>query len=150
MGRHGDRILIIALIALIGLMAIGSGGCTDDSTDGSSRSDSTDLFTEGRAEFDDLELVPGSTPFGDVTAKDGIVTRSYEVTGTTPAEIIAFYETALAEDGWAPSQPLHRSDSAGRADWLRDNFRLELSAVEIGAEAAGRVRSQYSLTLRPT
>lgn len=139
------RVLAAGTIAAIGLLA----GCGDDGEAETQTSEVVDPSTDA---LDAVPLVPRSEPFGRPSAEDGVQTRSYEVDGTTPERIIAFYADALPAEGWTQVEPTNREDTEQRADFVDEDHRLEISAIASDRQASeddaeGGV--QYSLVLRP-
>lgn len=104
------------------------------------------------ATFDDLPHPDRSQPFGSVSETDGVITRSYRVAGSTPAAVIDFYRERLEPNGWTPAEPAFREDGPDRADWVNDDYRLEVSATPSDARddrsTDGGAAVQYSLVLR--
>lgn len=137
-----------ATAALLSLGACGSGD--DDDVRDAQPSPGVSTFEGGALE--ELPLLPRSEPFGRPSELRDVTTRTYKTTGTTPEGVIDFYADRLAAEGWTRTEPVHREDGPGRADFVKDGRRLEVSATSVDEEpAAGSEKAvvQYSLTLRP-
>jgi hypothetical protein len=127
------------------------GACGDgDEREGTQPAPGVTTFEQGR--FDDLPLLPDSDPFGPRSEQAGIVARSFRTTGVTPGGVIDFYQGELTAAGWELAEPVFRDDTASRADWVTDDWRLEISATRIQDRqnpSSTDVAVQYSLVLRP-
>ncbi len=104
-----------------------------------------------RGNFDDLPLHPRSEPVGEKTEKDGVVARSFMVTGATPQGVLEWYRDNLP--GWEPIEaPAAIGQGTYRGRWARDGYFLVVSATAaptLPSDAANSVSSQYSLSLEP-
>jgi hypothetical protein len=112
---------------------------------GSSNSDLS--TTPVPAKFTSLPAYPDAEPAGTLTTDGTTSTRSYQVHGTTPTRVLAFYQKRLV--GWTVTQKAHplgaSSQTALRATWTRGSHLLSVSsetAVGLGSDDV-----QYSLQL---
>jgi hypothetical protein len=140
------RSLATGILCVMVLSACGSA----DEREGTQPAPGVTTFEQGR--FDDLPLLPDSDPLGPRHEQDGIVTRSYRTTGVTPEGVIDFYDRELSAAGWRMVEPEFREDTESRADWVVDEWRLEVSATQIDDRqnaSSDRFTVQYSLVLRP-
>ena len=104
--------------------------------------------------FDDLPLPARSDPIGSRSEQGGVVTQSYEVSGSTREDVMAFYEGALPDLGWEVLKaPKPSGTSTTQAEWTTGDLILRITAN--GASGLGgdhdpteAVRTQYSLMLR--
>ena len=138
---------IVAATALFSVVSCGRDG---EEREGTQPAPDVTSFEQGR--FDNLPVFPRSDPFGPRSEKEGIVSRSYRATGVTADEIIDFYAEELAADGWEMTEPVFRSDTETRGDWVVDDYRLEVSAARIDDDrnpTSENVVIQYGLVLRP-
>ncbi len=138
----GAKRLVMAL-----LVAMALGGCgTREEREGTQPAPGVTTFEQGR--FDDLPLAPRSDPIGPRSEKDGVVSRSFTAKGTTPEQVLRFYEQNLA--GWTQVEPVHEvGTSSYRGSWLRDEWLLEVSAGRAPAlDDRLEAQAQYSLVLR--
>jgi hypothetical protein len=99
------------------------------------------------AKFSSLPAFPNAEPAGRLTTDGTTSTRSYQVHGTTPANVLAFYQKRLV--GWTVSQkarPLGSSSQVAlRATWNRGSHLLTVSSETAVGLGPGDV--QYSLQL---
>ena len=103
--------------------------------------------------FEELPQFPRSEVLGPRSSKAGVVTQSFRAKGASVERVMQYFEDALTERGWAPAEPIHRADGPGRADYLRGDHRLELSAIDVDdrdGDVGNETVVQYSLLLRPT
>lgn len=138
------RGLVSALAAVLAL-----GGCSDreEQREGTQPAPAVTTFEQGR--FDDLPLAPRSDPVGPRSEKEGVVTRSFSAKGTTPEQVLRFYEQNLT--GWRQLEPVHEvGTSSYRATWAQGEWLLEVSSGRAPAlDAPLEAQVQYSLVLRP-
>jgi hypothetical protein len=95
--------------------------------------------------FDDIPRPSGTTEVGTKTEEDGATTQSFAVTATPPAEVMDFFTSALADQGWTlvtPVQP--RGSESLFGAWDREGQRLEVSA---GPAPGIPDDTQYNLVL---
>jgi hypothetical protein len=144
MGRVHRSVGAAALLAAV------LAGCGDDHPDAAQPVPDATVFDE--VGFEELPRFPRSEEMGLRSSKAGVVTQSFRAEGASVERVMAFFEEALTGRGWLPAEPIHRADGPGRADYVREDDRLELSAIDVddrdgdvGAEAV----VQYSLLLRP-
>jgi hypothetical protein len=140
----------LAIAVVVVALACGS-ACGSDEPNADQPAPDASSF--GRGTFDDLPSFPRSAPFAPRSEKDGVITQSWLAKGTTPEGVIDFFVDELAADGWRPAEPVFRSDTESRADLVKGDQRLEISAGRVtntptSVEADGGV--QYSLVLRPS
>jgi hypothetical protein len=139
----------LAKIVAVALVLVSTAAC-GGGEEGTQPVPDASTFDEGR--FDELPEYPRADPFGRRSEKDGIVSRSYRATGVTPERLIEWYTDALGEEGWARTAPRFREPGDGRADFVLDDWRLELSATDIKDRqipSSTKYTVQYSLVLRP-
>lgn len=144
-----EAIRVGIVVSLVVALGAACGGGDEERQDTQPAPD-VDTFQQGL--FEDLPKLPGSEPFGPRSEEGDIVARSYRLTGWTPAYVVDFYEVELPPLGWRETQPIFRSDTEARGDWVNDEWRLEVSATSIPdrrAESADQRVTQYSLVLRP-
>lgn len=132
------------------------GACGDDPESPAAQpAPAVTTFEQGG--FDDIPLLPQSDPLGPRSETDGVVTSSYDVRGTTPQAVMAFYAETLEPDGWVPvGQAEQLGLDTFQGDWTntRSRSRLRVSATDTPAlggdeDRGGSVLTQYSLTLTP-
>lgn len=107
--------------------------------------------------FDDIPLPVKSEPLGPRSETGGVVTRSYDVRGTTPQAVLSFYADALENDGWVPVGAVEQLGvDTYRGDWTNTESQAQLRVSATDAPALGgdedrgaSVLTQYSLTLTP-
>jgi len=144
---YRPRPAALALLALLGLF----GGCAE-SEPNTQPVPQVSTFETGK--FDDIPLFPRSDPAGPRSEAGDVVAQSFVALGTTPEQVLEFYERALA-GRWHLVSPISQLGVATfRADWVRDDFRLRVSATReqtLAPEdnASSEVAVQYSLTLEP-
>lgn len=122
--------------------------CGDDAT--TQPAPNVTSFEQGV--FDCLPIYPRSDPLGPRADQDGTISRSYRSIGATPQRIIDFYAAELASTRWEPAAPIPPAGAVVRADWARDNLRLEVSASQIEDRqnpTSTDYAVQYNLVLRP-
>ena len=110
------------------------------------------VTTFARGLFDEIPRLPGTSSLGARSEKNEIVTQTFRVEGRDPHQVIEFYDSRLPSNGWLRASPAYREPSTNRADFVRDDYRLEVSSALItnaGSDDADAVASQYSLVLRP-
>lgn len=141
---------LLAALLLVGLVA----GCGTASNEGTQPSPDVSTFEQG--DFGDIPLLPTSEPLSARNEEDGNVARSYLVRNSTPEEVLAFYETELAEFT-VVSPPTSIGVDTFRGRWGLDQGRvLTVSATSASnletPEEFGdaiEVLTQYSLSLAP-
>lgn len=147
-----SRRTVGAVIAVLAMAAaLGACGSDDDQADPTQPAPDVTTFQQGV--FGDLPQVPGSEPFGERSEKDGVVTQTFKTKGITEQGVIDYYAQALPERGWVASEPVFREDTPFRADWVKGDLRLEISAAKVedrDTPSAEQTEVQYSLVLRPT
>ena len=125
-------------------------GCGDDEPDGAQPVPEATVFDD--ADFDGLPRFPRSEPVGLRSRKADVVTQSFRAEGASVDRVMEHFEDALTEGGWVPAEPVHRADGPGRADYLRGDHRLEVSAIDVDdrdGDVGDESVVQYSLVLRP-
>ncbi len=135
--------LLATLLVLVALA-----GCSDrEEREGAQPAPDVTTFEQGR--FDDLPLAPRSDPVGLRSEKEGVVSRSYTAKGTTPEQVLRFYEQNL--QGWRQVEPVHQvGTSTYRGTWAEGEWLLEVSAgTAPTVDDRPEVQAQYSLVLRP-
>lgn len=139
----GPKRLLVALLALTAL-----GGCSErEEREGAQPAPDVTSFEQGR--FDNLLLAPRSDPVGPRSEQEGVVSRSFTAKGTTPEQVLRFYEQNLT--GWRQVEPVHEvGTSSWRGTWEQGQWRLEVSAGRAPAlDDPLEAQAQYSLVLRP-
>lgn len=102
--------------------------------------------------FDDLPLVPRSDPLGPRHDTGGTAVRSYKAVGTTPENVLHFYQGALGS-GWHLVGGINQVGvGTYQADWENGQYHLRVSATNAPTlnqqdPAASDAIVQYSLTL---
>ena len=99
------------------------------------------------ADLEEIPLPAGSRPYAPAAIDGAVIAQTFQVIGTTPDRVLAFFDQALPREGWTAAAPLHREPSDRRSDWLSSDRRLEVSAIR--APGSGRTAVQFSLILRP-
>lgn len=140
--RRLGCVLSVAALAACG----GDGDDLDD--EGAQPAPPVSTFEQGQ--FDDLPLPTDAEPVGPRSEQDGIVTRSYEVQGMVPRDVIDFYEQTLEEQGWSAVE-IEEMREGYRGDWTTEEWNLRVSANEARglAEDSGEPTTQISLVLSP-
>lgn len=149
---HPSRPILLVAVAGLALLgcrddqAVTDGAPVDQSPGGEVPSPEVTAFTGG--EFDAIELPRGAEEAGEKTERDGAISQSFFVTATSPEQIMDFFAASLAEDGWAPAEPVSArgTDSLAGA-WTKDGRRLEISALL--AQGVENERTQFSVVLLP-
>lgn len=150
--RTRSRYLGPAVVALIVLI----GACGDDPENPVAEPEPTENIAAPGG-FDDLPRPVSSEPVGPRNDADGGVARRYEVRGTTPREVMAFYTDALKADGWVPVGAVEELGlDSFRGEWTNTpgGQRLQVSAADIpglGGEEdrAASVLTEFTVSLRP-
>lgn len=132
------------------------GACGDDPESPSAKPVPA-VTSFGQGSFDEIPLLPQSDPLGPPSETDGVVTRSFDLRGTTPEEVLAFYADALEPDGWVPASAAEQLGlDTFRGDWTNTESQslLRVSATDTPAlggdeDRGGSVLTQYTLTLTP-
>jgi hypothetical protein len=123
--------------------------CGDDAT--TQPAPNVTSFEQGV--FASLPTDPRSDPLGPrIDDDDGTISRSYRSIGATPRGIIDFYAAELASTGWEPAAPIPPAGALVRGDWIRDDYRLEVTASQIRDRqnpTSTDFAVQYNLVLRP-
>jgi hypothetical protein len=136
------------LLVAVALTACGRG----DADPAAQPTPNVTTFQEGR--FDDLPQYPRSEPLGPRADEQGVVARSYKVTGASPEQVMDFYRDALQER-WRMLTGVEKLGvGTFRADWVDDDYLLRVSAtreseVDSRDDASENFVTQYSLTLHP-
>ncbi len=150
-GEHHGTGLMSQLIAVFGMLGLLIAACAPRGGDPEAQpAPEVTTFEHGR--FDDLPRFPRSDPVGPRNETDGVVTRSYRARGTSPEQVLEFYEQAL-EQRWDMVTPIEQLGiGTFRAEWVTEDYRLLVSATRESTldppdDAANPVVSQYSLTL---
>jgi hypothetical protein len=142
------------LLACVALAAATTAGCSDDGADtdaggadqGELPSPDVTQFTNGS--FEDVRLPRGAEEFSDKTERDGAISQSFVVSGTSPQQIMDFFSTSLTEDGWQVAEPVSsRGTDSYAGAWTGGGRRLEVSALL--AQGVENERTQFSLVLLP-
>jgi hypothetical protein len=144
MGRVRRSIGITAVVGVV------LAGCGNDPPDGAPEVPGATVLDDGV--FDDLPRFPRSEVLGLPSSKAGVVAQSFRAEGASVDRVMTFFEGALTERGWLPAEPVHRAPGPGRADYLRGEQRLELSAIDVedrDGDVGNEAVVQYSLLLRP-
>ncbi len=135
----------IAAVLLVGASGAGLAACAGGSNGEGSRPAGQDAALVP----DDFAALPrpeGALPFGDPTVDGATTAQSFQVTGSGPEQLLAFYENALGAAGWEPSAPAAEvGDGDWRGSWARDDETLTVSAGP--ATGVGGVSSQLDLVL---
>ena len=150
-GGRRVRVVRWAAAAALAAAALAGAGCGDADDAGDAAQPATDDSTFEGTSIGDLPRFPRSEPFGTETETEDIATQSFRARGTSPEQLIDWYDEALGED-WVQVEPVHREPGPGRADWVNGERRLELSAIDVDdrdGDAGSEAVIQYSLTLRP-
>ena len=148
MSDRTSRGLAVAVFALTVATGCGHGGAPSPKAQ-----PAPDVTTFEVGRFDDLPLFPRTEPLGPRNEKAGVIARSFEARGTTPQQVLDFYQHSLG-DGWTI---LHAPGKIGvgtyRGDWTNGTRQLRVSATEEPEldpnNASKDVMVQYSLTLSP-
>lgn len=152
-GRRPHRRFAPILVAVaVVLLASCGGDDQDEQREGTQPAPDVTSFEQGN--FDDLPLMPTAEALGRRTEKDGVVSRTYEVRGSLPREVLDFYEDALPRQGWSPTGPVEDiGRSAFRGEWETEGWLVQVSSSPAtgldGDGDSNAVRSQYSLVLEP-
>lgn len=139
----GRRLVLIAVGIALSLAACGEDGERPETQP------APDVSSFATGAFDDLPMPPRSEPAGDRTEQDGVVSRSFFVRDTTPAQVLEFYRETLANDdvqvvsAAAPIGP-----DAWRGVWTIDDRELLVSATA-GPTTDDDLTTQFSLRLYP-
>jgi hypothetical protein len=105
-------------------------------------------FTAG--DFEDLPKPPRFEPAGKRSEIDGVVTRSFFGSGTTPEQVLEFYRNTFAGSGVTMTMEPARVGRGWRGRWMTDDRELLVSAtVAPGAGAEDERPTQLSLELSP-
>lgn len=149
MTRPRNHVVVAAVTAATLLLLNGCGGDGEEQP-ATQPAPGVTTFEQGR--FDDLPLLPDSERFGPRSEKDGVVAQTYRTDGVTPQEVVDHFERELPPSGWRMAEPVHRSDTGSRGDWVTDDWRLEVSAAPVPDRrdpSSPEEVVQYSLVLRP-
>jgi hypothetical protein len=149
MMRAGSRIprltrIVVTIVAVAALVACGG----DDEPEASPGDEELPGFTEG--DFDDVaqNRLPGSEALDEPTEVNGATTASYVVEGPDPEMVVDDLRTRLEADGWNLVEGPEAEGQAVRADFIREQERLEVSAFPAQAfEEDYESPVQYSLVL---
>lgn len=148
--RAGRRVrTLVAAFAAIPVLSCGA----DEAQPATQPAPDVTTFEPGR--FDDLPLHPRSDPVGERTESDGVSSRSFSVRGTTPREVLEFYERVLPERGWTAVGTVEETGpSAYQGDWSAEEWTLRVSAndasgLDDGNDTSSSVITQYSFVLSP-
>lgn len=148
MQRSREHVVAALVAVVLAVLA----GCGEKREERQGTQPVPDVTTFEQGRFDDLPLLPDSRPFGPRSEKDGVVSRTYRTNGVTPEGVVDYYERELPTAGWEKAEPVHRSDTEWRGDWVIDDWRLEVSAAPVPDRrdpSSPEVAVQYSLVLRP-
>jgi hypothetical protein len=104
--------------------------------------------------FADLPKPPSAAPFDDPVIQGSTIVQSFEVAGSSPAQILGFYENVLPQDGWTVSTaPAATGATDWTGNWMQGDVLLEVSASpsvgDGGPGAGGGITSQVDLVLTP-
>lgn len=142
---HVGAVVLFAIIA--GVTGLGCGGSDTDTAEGPNDAGSEPVAAALR----DIPRPVRSEPFGAASANGDVVAQSFQVTGVTAEAVIEFFDERLTADGWVRTTPVDREPGPGRADFVRDDRRLEVSAIAVTTEeapGAEQANVQFSLLLR--
>jgi len=150
--RHAPRstaLFAVAALALLGCrddQAATDGAPVDQANGGEVPSPAVTAFTAG--DFDAIDLPRGADEASEKTERDGVLSQSFFAQQTSPEQIMDFFTTSLAEDGWEVVEPVSSrgTDSIAGA-WAKDGRRLEVSALL--AQGVENERTQFSVVLLP-
>lgn len=149
-----DRRRLLVFAAPLLALGLVAGACGDDEPGDAVPSPEATTFTEG--EFEDIPLPPRADPIADVTeSDDGVLTGSWEVRGSTPEQVLGFYETELQANGWTVnSGPLEQAQGVWRGDWTREGQLVEVVADRVTGlnedpEDGSEQPTQLNLLLHP-
>lgn len=141
----------VALIFVVALIGAGCGG-DSEGTDADLQP-RADVSGSGTGAFDDLPRIDGSRELAEATETGDVISQSFDLTMTTPLEVVRFYRTELPRTGW---RQIGTADAIGggalRGRWFQGDVLLEVSAgfvPTIGTEVADEPTVRYSLELRP-
>lgn len=159
--RRPTRMLRSLGLALLVLVAVA--GCSDEPDLGQpGLADATEpergfpMAGEAQPGIDgdlvdgDLAGVPlpsASQPLSPSTVEDDVVTQSYEVTATSPAQVASFFRAELPPLGWdegteSVGTPPSEGTQTIQLTWTRDGDTLLVSIADLDGLA-----SQFSLQL---
>lgn len=152
--RHRTIRRPIILLAVAGLALF---GCRDDqaATDGApvdqengGEVPTPDLTAFTAGDFDAIDLPRGADEASEKTERDGVLSQSFFAEATSPEQIMDFFSSSLAEDGWEVVEPVSSrgTDSIAGA-WVKEGRRLEISALL--AQGVEDERTQFSVVLLP-
>lgn len=133
--------------ALSGILTVFGTGCKDDSPSaGVDPAPVAGSFAP--SDFVGLPKPAGAQPFADPVIDRSGVTQSFEVSGSTPEQILEFYDTQLAAAGWEPSvASAELGEGEWQGEWLHQDQTLQVSATP---EDANGTASQLDLVLSTT
>jgi hypothetical protein len=97
-----------------------------------------------------IDLPPRSQPFGAASTSGHVVAQTFQTSGYTPDGVVAFFDGHLADDGWSRTSTRQREAGPGRADYVRGEQRLEVSAAPVPMErgiGSEQAIVQFSLVL---
>jgi hypothetical protein len=101
------------------------------------------------ADFANLPKPGNARPLDAPVETESSIAQSFDVDGMAPAEVIRFYDEALASDGWLPVRREVVRQSGTRAYWERGNDHLEVTAfVEEGITSAEPTQLDLLLRLK--
>ncbi|MBW3662781.1 MAG: hypothetical protein KY469_06750 [Actinobacteria bacterium] len=153
--HRGPRRLAVTVVAAFAVLGV---ACDTAPTDPEAGGDLGVEFGEQPAElaseFEQLPVAPGSQAVGpdmETEAAEGAVTRSYEVAGRTPQQVLEFYERELDSRGWVPRvAPTQAGARAWQGEWTHPEIGawLIVSASPFEPGSEDEIVSQYSLVLR--
>lgn len=144
--------LLFAVAAALALAGCGDDQATtadvpvDQENGGEVPAPGVTAFTAGG--FDAIDLPRGADEASEKTERDGVLSQSFYAQQTSPEQIMDFFATSLAEDGWEVVEPVSSrgTDSIAGA-WAKDDRRLEISALL--AQGVENERTQFSVVLLP-
>lgn len=153
--HRGPRRLAVTVVAVVAVLGVACDTApTEPEAGGDLGVEFGEQASELTSEFDQLPVAPGSqavAPDTETEASGDAVTRSYEVAGRTPQQVLEFYERELESRGWAPRvAPTQAGTRAWRGEWTHPEVGgwLIVSASPIEPGAEDEIVSQYSLVLR--
>lgn len=145
---RSTTLLSTAVIAVLLAVTAACGGGGDAEPEASPGDEELSGFTEG--DFDDVaqNRVPDSEVLDPPSEVNGAITATYLVRGPDQEMVVEDLRTRLEADGWNLVEGPRAEGQAVRADFVKEDERLEVSAFPASAfdeDYEGAV--QYSLVL---